>query len=423
MRGRFKRFNRFEDWISNLRITFVSPVGEIGGAERVLMGLVAQLRLEHQIHVILMSHGPLQSKLEALGIEVSVLELPPIWQSFGERQTLFGSLQRLITAPFSCVRLWFYVRKLAKVLASKAPDIVLSNGVKAHLLCAAAKPKSVKLVWHIHDFIGGRRLSRKLLRAAAIRADLAVAVSKSVAWDFNAVIGRPTAVVVPNFTDTSHFAPDAVTRDLDSLAGLSEVPSGVVRVGLVATFALWKGHRLFLEAISRVVARLGRDAVRAYVVGGPIYRTTGGSQITAAELIEDRARLKLENVLGFVPFQEDPADAYRALDIVVHASTLPEPFGLTITEAMACGRAVVAANAGGPAEIITHESDGLLYELGNADALAEAITRLVENSELRNRLGKAARNTVLKRYQLSTTVDALLSAYRSLVGGRGSASL
>jgi len=304
-----------------------------------------------------------------------------------------------------------------------SPEIVHTHGIKAHLIGAMAKPDGAKLVWHVQDYLSSRRLSRRLLQFAVPRADLAFACSESVGVDVRECFSRLPVAVVPNPTDCEHFRPGSPQVDFDSIAGLAPATETVVRVGLVATYAVWKGHRLFLNAMTRIVSRFGRGAVRGYVVGGPIYHTAGRSQVTAAELVGYINELQLKGVVGLVPFQADPVDAYRVLDVFVHASTSPEPFGLTITEAMACGRAVVAANAGGPAEIITHESDGLLYELGNPDALAEAITRLVEDADLRNRLGKTARNTVLKRYQLSTTVDALLSAYQTLVGGRGSASL
>jgi glycosyltransferase involved in cell wall biosynthesis len=60
--------------------------------------------------------------------------------------------------------------------------------------------------------------------------------------------------------------------DLDALAGLPPAPAGVVRVGLVATFARWKGHITFLEALSRLPESL---PVRGYIIGGPVYETAG----------------------------------------------------------------------------------------------------------------------------------------------------
>jgi len=80
--------------------------------------------------------------------------------------------------------------------------------------------------------------------------------------------------------------------------------------------------------------------------------------------------MKIENRVGFVPFQDNPADVYRALDIVVHASTKPEPFGRTIVEAMACGKPVIAAQTGGAAELFTHDHDAVGVPPGDPAALA-----------------------------------------------------
>lgn len=68
----------------------------------------------------------------------------------------------------------------------------------------------------------------------------------------------------------------------------------------------------------------------------------------------------------------------RALDIVVHASTQPEPFGLVIAEAMACGRAVIASQAGGAAEIIDPGENALGLPPGDAAVLAERIVQLAQ---------------------------------------------
>ena len=80
----------------------------------------------------------------------------------------------------------------------------------------------------------------------------------------------------------------------------------------------------------------------------------------------------------------------RALDVVVHASTEPEPFGLVIAEAMACGRPVIASRAGGAAEIVEPGVDGLSFSPGDVGQLAGAIARLAADPDERRRLGEAA---------------------------------
>ena len=86
------------------------------------------------------------------------------------------------------------------------------------------------------------------------------------------------------------------------------------------------------------------------------------------------------------------------LDVAVHASTRPEPFGLTIVEAMGCGKPVVVAAAGGAAELFTPGHDGLGHVPGDATGLAGAIARLAADPGLRARLGANARRTAVERF-------------------------
>src|SRR5205085_8086358 len=139
--------------------------------------------------------------------------------------------------------------------------------------------------------------------------------------------------------------------------GLPRAVPGTLRVGLVATYARWKGQEVFLDAAGRLAAGRPELPVRFYVVGGPVYQTRG-SQFSEGELRRLAAQRGLADRVGFVGFREDTAPVYRALDVVVHASTRPEPFGLTVVEAMACGRPVIVSRAGGAAELFTPGYDG-----------------------------------------------------------------
>ncbi len=186
---------------------------------------------------------------------------------------------------------------------------------------------------------------------------------------------------------------------------------------MVATYAHWKGHRLFLEAARRV-----RDAeptfdFRFLVVGGPIYQTPG-SQLTEAELRSWIRELGLERDAGLVPFQRDIWAIYRALDVAVHASTRPEPFGRTIVEAMACERCVVVARAGGAAELFDEGRSALGFTPGSAADLARAILELVRNPELRRRLSSNARADAVNRFDRARLGPELLDVYAELLRGR-----
>jgi glycosyltransferase involved in cell wall biosynthesis len=140
-----------------------------------------------------------------------------------------------------------------------------------------------------------------------------------------------------------------------------------------------------------------RHRVRGYVVGGPVYQTPG-SQWTLDELRQIAASLGVADEIRFTGHLADIPSVLRALDVLVHASTAPEPFGMAIAEGMACGRAVIAARSGGASELLEERLDALGHEPGNAVQLADALDELVSDGALRARLGDAARAAACRKF-------------------------
>ena len=92
-----------------------------------------------------------------------------------------------------------------------------------------------------------------------------------------------------------------------------------------------------------------------------------------------------------------------------------EPFGLSILEAMACSVPVVTTNVYGPNEIITQEVDGLAVDPDDVNALANAIGVLLDDKQLRTRLGEEGRTTVEKRFDINLHLENLVSIYQDLL--------
>jgi glycosyltransferase involved in cell wall biosynthesis len=407
-----------------VKILFLNLTAALGGAERLLLDLLASLRQTDpalSLHLALGEDGPLADLAREHGVQISILPLPRRLLELGD--STLSRLQRVLLMGRGLLAGWAvyrYVGQLRRLIDAVSPDIVHSNSLKMHLLSALAARPHTRLVWHLHDFVGSRAVMRRILHWLAPRAAGAAAVSHAVADEAAAHLGRLPVIVVANAIDTDRFCPGAMRGHwLDELAGLPPAPPEVVRVGLVATYARWKGHDVFLDAAARLARRRLALPVRCYVVGGPIYRTPG-SQWSREELRQRAARLLTENRIGFVDFQADPVPVYRALDVVVHASTQPEPFGLAIAEAMACGRAVVVARAGGAAELFTDDHDAVGVRPGDADELAGVLASLVEDPLRRRWLGMNARTTAQRRFARARLGPEVLAAYRHF-GERSSA--
>jgi glycosyltransferase involved in cell wall biosynthesis len=296
---------------------------------------------------------------------------------------------------------------------------VHTNGLKMHVLGAWASRKSC-LVWHLHDYLGGRTMTTRLLRWRhwyPTPPATVVTNSASVAADAARALANGTRVVtVLNGVDLGRFSTSGARANLDAMAGMPQAPPNTLRVGLLATLARWKGHATFLRAIQRLPSHV---PVRAYIIGDAVYQTEG-SQYSLDELRQLARSLGIADRVGFTGFVQTPEATLRSLHIVVHASTAPEPFGLVIAEAMACGRPVIVSNAGGAAEIVAPGVDALVHEPGNADDLAAQIVALATDRGLRERLGQAARLTAERSFDRARLAAELIPIYRAAIeGARG----
>jgi glycosyltransferase involved in cell wall biosynthesis len=396
-----------------MRISFLNPSGTIGGAERCLLDLLERLGESHadwQLVVITSSTGPLVDAVRQLGVVCHVLPFPRSVARLGDADDALSpiTLTRVATALPATAS---YVRRLRQLLRAQTPDIVHSNGLKMHALGALAKPRAAKLVWHIHDYPSARPIMARVLRVLARRCNLAVANSKSVAADVDAVCRRKVNVTtILNGVDLDHFTPIGPRLDLDGIAG-APPPVGVVKVGLAATMAPWKGHEVFLRALAMVPQD---SAVRGYVIGGAIY-ATDTRQTRTRELRRLATSLGLTDRVVFTGFIEDIASAMRSLDIVVHASIAPEPFGLVIVQAMACGKPVVVSCAGGAAEIVAGGSFALCNAPGDVSKMKENIETLARDPALRAAYGAAGRQEAELRFDNRGYASDFAAAYERLL--------
>jgi glycosyltransferase involved in cell wall biosynthesis len=396
-----------------VRIVYLNPGGRLGGAETSLRELLASVRAAEpgwELWLVLGEDGPLAAIARQLGVKVVVKPFPAALARLGDAGRA-GALAGLLGAALATAK---YSRSLARWLAGIEPDIMHTNGFKMHLLGAWTRPRRTALIWHIHDYVSPRQLMRRLLWPFRKACTVAIVNSKSVAEDLERALPGLRVVPIYNAIDLQRFSPRGNHIDLDAQAELPPAAPGTVRIGLIATFARWKGHMVFLNAL----ARLSSSApVRGYIIGGPIYQTAG-SQWSELELRQEVDRLGLTGKVGFTGFLEDPPAAMRSLDVIVHASTAPEPFGMVIIEGMACGKAVIASQAGGASEIFQDGENALGHPPGDVVALEQQMLRLIQDEDLKRRLGEAGRKTVEHCFEGRRLARQLLSVYQEICGAR-----
>jgi glycosyltransferase involved in cell wall biosynthesis len=409
-------------------ILFINPVGIIGGGERVLLTLMAALNSAEpdlRLSLIIGSPGPLVAAAQALGVTVEVLPLPerllklgdsglkqPQGKDQGGKGRAYLALAQQVLGGVG--ELFRYRQQLAQKIRALQPDLIHSNGIKTHLLTSITAPASIPVVWHLHDFYSTRPFIAKILRVFQTKAKAGIAISNAVAQDSQQVLPRLPVQVIYNAIDIQRFAPAPTS--------LASAPD--LKIGLIATFARWKGQDLFLQAAAQVLQALAQQnsaqKLQFWIIGGAVYETPG-SQFTEAELRDLAVQLGIEKQVSFKGFQSDVPALLHQLDIVVHASTQPEPFGMTIIEAMACAKPVIVAAAGGACELIADAEDALGFKIGDAAALATAMITLIHQPQLRAALASRARQTVVSRFAQPRLGQEVLVLYRDIC--RGSVSV
>ena len=147
------------------------------------------------------------------------------------------------------------------------------------------------------------------------------------------------------------------------------------------------------------------------MVGAP----PAGGEAYARELHDLARELGVSEPSGVRRLHRGRARALQLLDVVVHASVEPEPFGRVIAEAMAMRRPVIASDEGGPREIIEHGRTGLLFPRGNEVALADRVVSLLRDRAEAARLAEAGLAEVKRRFSAGQHARLIEEEYRRVL--------
>lgn len=181
-------------------------------------------------------------------------------------------------------------------------------------------------------------------------------------------------------------------------------------VGLVGLLIPWKGQVLFLEAAKLLRSKI--PCLKMLIIGG-----TPDDCIAYEALLRQRVKdEQLTEMIIFTGHISSMETVYNGLDVVLSASTQPEPLGTVVIEAMAMGRPIIAPNHGGAAEMILHDETGLLFDPGDIQSLANAIEKLCCSKSLRVKLGENARSVALKSFAVEDHVRHIQNIYQQLLG-------
>jgi glycosyltransferase involved in cell wall biosynthesis len=361
-----------------IRVVEVLATGTNGGAQEHLYGLVT--RMDHSrfdVSIVALSHGSAVRKLERAGFEVLVIEEPDDAIAVGA---------------------------LTAHLAELRPDIVHNHmfraetvGTRSVIALSEIGHRRPYVVSTIHSSRIRSEEDRRHLRDLTPHMDRLIAVSRSIEHKLidEERVQAPVSLIY-NGVDLSRYDHQQPCCTLPEEYGMEP---GSQIVGVVARLEPEKGHPTLLEAWPRVLRAV--PDVYLLIVGEGSRR----------EALEAQAReLRIAHRVVFTGRRDDVPAVTAALDVAVLPS-YREAQGLSILEAMALSRPVVASNVGGIPEMITHGQTGLLVPPHEPAALADAITLLLRDHPYADTLGRAGHDMVHDRFCIQLMVDAIEGIY------------
>ncbi len=364
-------------------ILFVSHSAVVSGAEVILLELARHIG---SASAFVFQPGPLADRLSVLGLPVRTSMRADGLSDVKRGGSIWKSLP--LTGRFVAI-----TRDIAR--AASDHRVIYANSQKAFVLSAIAafflrKP----LIWHLHDIPDRAHFGRAQLRLQILLANRCarrvIVPSEAVKRAFVAAGGSATLVrIVPNGV----AVPDADSGTTEELRAMLGLPDGPL-VGVFSRLAHWKGQHVVLQALA------GIPDVRCVIAGTALF----GEDAYSRELQALVARLGLRDRLVFLGQRNDIPDLMRAVDIVIHPSIAPEPFGLTVVEGMLVGTPVIGTAAGAIPQILDDGRAGWLVAPGDAEALGKAIREIFASPEEVERRTANARQRAQTHYSAERMV-------------------
>jgi glycosyltransferase involved in cell wall biosynthesis len=385
--------------------------GTVGGSHTCLLRTIQNLDSSrfHPIVVFYDDHVIAEALRDA-GADVHILENrhPVDWSAgLARRWPRLAALAVLIRPVQQAFNFsWHFalpVFNCYRLIRRWGADIVhLNNSINTnHEWMVAARIAGVPVVSHERGISG--RLTWTA-RALGRVIDKVVCVSKVIQESLvRQGLDQTKILVIYDGIDLSHMQ---IRHPAQVIRSRHHIPPDAPVIGAVGNIKAWKGQEIIVRAAAILKSRW--PDMRTLLVG------TVADHVYKARLDSIISESGLTDRVIFTGFQKDPWDYLNVMDIVIHSSVEPEPFGMVNLEAMSMRRPVISTTIGGPAEVFANSVDGFLVDPGDPDALAKRVAELLDDPQTRHAIAEAGYRTVRSRFHISQTLEQIHDIYDSL---------
>jgi glycosyltransferase involved in cell wall biosynthesis len=377
-------------------IAFVEAASKMGGVQFSTLYLAQELSPE-QFHVLVIcpEEGDLPQKCRESGIPIQILSRRAAISTsikIGNRYVP-NILAWVVNLSF-----WLaYAIRLSRLLHKHNVQLVCTKGIPSHFYGGlAAKLNRLPCVWHVQDLVSNRAggLYPFILGTVGrFFAKSVIADGSTIFEQLSRYIPAKRFHVIHNGVDIERFAPSV---DGSRIRNEWNVGKSDILIGNVARLTPWKGQQYLAEAFAHTASEFPNT--KLVLVGSPVFDKDDFEKSLRTFVLEHR----LETRVIFAGYRWDLPEVLAAMDIFAHPSIEKDTSPLAIVSAMASGKPIIATSVQGIAELFRNEEESvLLVPPKNTDALADAIHKLVSNSNLRDSFGRAARKNAEENLSLS----------------------
>lgn len=373
--------------VLGLKVALFTDSDVFAGTERHILDLAVALKRQgREVMVACPALGVLAQRAGEEGIQVMAVEkggpmdVLAIWRL---AKALRVSAVDRVHAHNGRTTL---IAVLARLLAGRGEVVVTQHFIEPSRTSAKGLKKHLKHLLH-------RLLNRRVAKIIAISEAVAEGIRRR-----GEARAKQVAKVWNGIRD-----PAAAARHHPLGGGAPGRSSGAGLLLCAARLEPEKGHDVLMDALQRLK---GRQAAWQCLLAGD-----GGQRTKLERQVRESG---LEDRVVFLGFRDDVSDLMANADVLV-LTAAAEPFGLVLLEAMALGKPVVAMAAGGPLEIVEHDTTGFLTPPGDASALAQVLLDLLNDAELRETMGRKGRERYLAHFTAERMARETWQVYEEAV--------
>lgn len=330
--------------------------------------------------VLLTNEGPIQQALAQLKIPFFVQNLGILRRKYVNPSGLLNRLSKNLKA----------YRFLSELHQQYEFELVYSNTLAVIVGAYWAKRRQIPHIWHIHEILPGPKPLVKILANMLDQSTAKpIAVSQAVADHWQPLLKKSRIEVIHNGIPYDEFLMEIPSAKKDL-----ELPDDKVVLGMIGRINPGKGQLFFLEMAEKLAKKYSET--HFVLVGDPF----PGYESILEEVKKEIRSKSLEARVTYLGFREDIPKVMSALDIFILPSILPDSFPTVILEAMAAGKPVVATRSGGASEMILEGKTGFLIPISSVEKGVEALEELIQNGDLRRKMGEEGRKRVLTAFSV-----------------------